>query len=72
MRKTHNKMRGCNREVQYLPAKIVDKIVKYQYLPTKTTYFSPSHLCLSCLSHIPFSPLTPLSITLCHSWTALI
>ena len=57
MLKTHHKMRGWNREFQYLSAKIIGKIVKYQYLPTKTIHFSLSHLTLSCLSHIPLSPL---------------
>ena len=50
-------MRGWNREFQYLPAKIIGKIVKYQYLPTKTIHFSLPHLTLSSLSHIPPSPL---------------
>ena len=80
MLKTHHKMRRWNREFQYLPAKIIGKIVKYEYLPTKTIHFSLSHLTLSSLSHIPLSPLfsslllalIPVSITLCHSWTALI
>ena len=66
MLKTHNKMRGWNREFQYLPAKIIGKIDKYQYLPTKTIHFSLSHLTLSSLSHIPLSPLSPLS-----SWLGL-
>ena len=57
MLKTHHKMRGRNREFQYLSAKIIGKIVKYQYLPTKTIHFSLSHLTLSSLSHIPLSPL---------------
>ena len=57
MLKTHHKMRGWNREFQYLPAKIIGKIVKYQYLPAKTIHFSLSHLTLSSLSHIPLSPL---------------
>ena len=69
-------MRRWNREFQYLPAKIIGKIVKYHHLPSKTIHFSLSHLTLSSLSHIPFSPLLlaliPLSITLCHSWTTLI
>ena len=60
-----------NREFQYLPAKIIGKIGKYQYLPTKTIHFS-LHLTLSSLFHIPLSPLIPFSISLCHSWTALI
>ena len=60
MLKTHHKMRGWNREFQYLPAKIIGKIVKYQYLPAKTIHFSLSHLTLSSLSHIPLSPLSPL------------
>ena len=50
-------MRGWNRESQYLPIKIIGKIAKYQYLPTKTIHFSLSHLTLSSLSHIPVSPL---------------
>ena len=57
MLKTHHKMIGWNREFQYLPAKIIDKYFKYQYLPTKTIHFSLSHLTLSSLSHIPLSPL---------------
>ena len=57
MLKTHHKMRGWNREFQYLPAKIIGEIVKYQYLPAKTIHFSLSHLTLSSLSHIPLSPL---------------
>ena len=57
MLKTHHKMRRWHREFQYLPAKIIGKIVKYQYLPTKTIHFSLSHLTLSSLSHIPLSPL---------------
>ena len=57
MLKTHHKMRGWNREFQYLPAKIIGKIVKCQYLPAKTIHFSLSHLTLSSLSHIPLSPL---------------
>ena len=70
-------MIGWNREFQYLPAKIIGKIVKYQYLPAKTIHFSLSLLTLSHLSHIPPSSLlllalTPLSITLCHSWTPFI
>ena len=76
MLKTHHKIICCNREFPYLPAKIIGKIVKYQYLPTRTIHFSLSHLTLSSLSHIPLSSLLlaliPLSITLCHSWTALI
>ena len=58
MLKTHDKMRGWNREFQYLPAKIICKIVKYQYLPAKTIHFSLSHLTLSSLSHIPLCPLS--------------
>ena len=50
-------MIGWNREFQYLPAKIIGKIVRYQYLSTKTIHFSLSHLTLSSLSHIPLSPL---------------
>ena len=57
MVKTHHKMIGWNREFQYLSAKIIGKIVKYQYLPAKTIHFSLSHLTLSSLSHIPLSPL---------------
>ena len=57
MLKTHHKMIGWNREFQYLPPKIIGKIVKYQYLSAKTTHFSLSHLTLSSLSHIPVSPL---------------
>ena len=57
MLKTHYKMIGWNREFQYLLAKIIGKFVKYQYLPTKTIHFSLSHLTLSCLSHIPLSPI---------------
>ena len=57
MLKTHHKMRGWNREIHYLSAKIIGKIVKYQYLPAKTIRFSLSHLTLSSLSHIPLSPL---------------
>ena len=57
MFKTHHKMICWNREFQYLPANIMCKIVKYQYLPTKTIHFSLSHLTLSSLSHIPPSPL---------------
>ena len=57
MLKTHHKMKGWNREFQYLPTKIIGKIVKYQYLPAKTIHFSLSHLTLSSLSHIPLSPL---------------
>ena len=57
MLKTHHKMRGWNRESQYLLTKIIGKIVKYQYLPAKTIHFSLSHLTLSSLSHIPLSPL---------------
>ena len=56
MFKTHHKMKCWNREFQYFPAKIIGKIVKYQYLPTKTTHFSLSHLTLPSLSHIPLSP----------------
>ena len=58
MLKTPHKMIGWNREFQYLRAKIICKIVKYQYLPTKTIHFSLSHLTLSSLSHIPLSPLS--------------
>ena len=68
MLKTHHKMRW-NREFQYLPAKIIRKIGKYQYILNKTIHFS-LHLTLSSLFHIPLSPLIPVSITLCHSWTA--
>ena len=50
-------MIGRNREFQYLQAKIIGEIVKYQYLPTKTIHFSLSHLTLSSLSHIPLSSL---------------
>ena len=57
MLKTHNKIICWNREFQYLPSKIIGKIVKYQYLPSKTIHFSLSHLTLSSLSHIPLSPL---------------
>ena len=57
MLKTHHKMIGWNREFQYLSAKIICKIVKYQYLLSKTIHFSLSHLTLSSLSHIPLSPL---------------
>ena len=57
MLKTHHKMRGRNRQFPYLPAKIIGKIVKSQYLPAKTIHFSLSHLTLSSLSHIPLSPL---------------
>ena len=49
-------MIGWNREFQYLRAKIIGKIVKYEYLPPKTIHFSLSHLTLSSLSHV-FSPL---------------
>ena len=67
-------MIGWNREFQYLPVKIIGKIVKYQYLPAKTIHFSLSHLTLSSLSHIPLSPLFSwlwlhsqlLSVTLGH------
>ena len=69
-------MIGWNREFQYLLAKIIGKIVKYQYLPAKTIHFSLSHLTLSSLSHIPLSPISSWlsfqSITLCCSWTNLI
>ena len=66
-----------NRELQYLPAKIIGKIAKYQDLSAKTIHFSLSLLTLSRLSGIPASSLLllaliPLSITLCHSWTPLI
>ena len=37
--KTHHKMRGRNREFQYFPAKIVGKITKCQYLPSKIATF---------------------------------
>ena len=57
MLSTHHEMRCWNREFQYLPAKIICKIIKYQYLPTKTIHFSLCHLTLSSLSHIPLSPL---------------
>ena len=57
MLKTHHKMKGWNREFHHLSAKIIFKIVKYQYLPAKTIHFSLSHLTLSSLSHIPLSPL---------------
>ena len=57
MLKTHHKMTGWNREFQYLPAKIIGKIFKYQYLSAETIHFSLSHLTLSSLSHIPLSPL---------------
>ena len=57
MFKTHHKMIGWNHEFQYLLAKIICEIVKYQYLPAKTILFSLSHLTLSSLSHIPLSPL---------------
>ena len=76
MFKTHHKMRCWNREIQYLQAKIIGKIVKYQYLPTKTIHFSLSHITLSSLSHIPLSPffswLWLHSQSLCHSWMPLI
>ena len=55
MFKTHHKMKGWNREFQYLPAKTIGKIGEYQYLPAKTIHFSLSHLILSSLSHIPLS-----------------
>ena len=58
MLETHHKMRCWNREFQYVPAKIIGKIVKCQYLPAKTIHFSLSHLTLSSLSHIPLSPLS--------------
>ena len=58
MLKTHHKMRRWNREFQYLPAKIIGKIVKYQYLSSKTIHFSLSHLTVAFLSHIPLSPLS--------------
>ena len=57
MLKTHHKMNSCDREFQYLLAKIISKIVKYQYLPAKTIHFSLSHLTLSSTSHISLSPL---------------
>ena len=57
MLKSHHKMRGWNLEFQYLPAKIIGNIVKYQCLPAKTIHFSLSHLTLPSLSHIPLSPL---------------
>ena len=57
MLKTHHKMIGSYRKFQYLPVKIICKIIQYQYLPTKTTHFSLSQLILSSLSHIPLSPL---------------
>jgi hypothetical protein len=56
--KRQHKMIGWNREFQYLPAKIIGKIVKYQDLSAKTIHFSLSHLTLSSLSHIPLSPLS--------------
>ena len=64
-------MIGKNREFQYLPAKIIGKIVKYQDLSAKTIHFSLSLLTLSHLSLIPpcsllLLALTPLSITLGH------
>ena len=34
-------MRGWNREFQYLPSKIIHKIINYQYLPSKITAFYP-------------------------------
>ena len=58
MLKTHNKMRRWNREFQYLPAKIIGKIVKYQYLPSKTIHFSLSRATLAFLSLIPRAPLS--------------
>ena len=57
MLNTHPKMKGWNRELHYLSAKIIGKIVKYQYLLAETIHFSLSHLTLSPLSHIPLSPL---------------
>ena len=46
-------MRCRNREFQYLPTKIIGKIVKYQYLPTKTIHFSPfTSLCPPCLTFL--------------------
>ena len=57
MFKTHHKMIGWNREFHHLPAKIIGKFVKYQYLPTQTIHFSLSHSTLSSLSHIPLSAL---------------
>ena len=50
-------MIGWSHEIQYLPAKIIGKIVEYQDLSAKTIHFSLSHLTLSHLSHIPLSPL---------------
>ena len=53
MLKTQHKMIRWNREFQYLPAKIIGKFVKYQYLPTKAIHFPLSHLtslCPPCLT----------------------
>ena len=77
MLKIQHNMIGWHRSFQYLPAKIICKIVKSQDLSAKTIHFSLSLLTLSHLSHIPPSSLlllalTPFSIILCHSWTPLI
>ena len=80
MLKTHHEMRGRNRQFQYLPAKIIAKIVKSQYLPAKTIHFSLSVLTpLSLLSHTHLSPpfswlwlhSQSLSVTLGHSYLSL-
>ena len=68
MLQTHHKMRGWNREFQYLPAKIIGKIVKYQYLPAKTIHFSLSHLTLSPLSHLTLSSLSHIPLSSLFSW----
>ena len=74
MLKTHHKMRRWNREFQYLQAKIIGKIVKYQYLPTKTLHFSLSvltFLCLSFLTHISLPSSPDSHSTLGHSQSLL-
>ena len=59
MLKTRHKMIGWNREFQYLPAKIICKIVKYQYLSQLKPYsfHSLTSLCPPCLTFL--SPLSP-------------
>ena len=77
MRKTQHKMKGWNREFHYLSAKIIHEIIRCQYLQAKTiTLFTVSPHSVLPVSHSSLSSLLlaliPLSITLCHSWTALI
>ena len=72
MFKRHHKMRCWNREFQYLPAKIIGKIVKCQYLQLKPYTFQPlTSLCPPCLTFLSLLSSPGSDSTLNHSLSLL-